>query len=301
MDSVPATLLTGFQAALLREGLAQSTRDKYAQHVTEFIEAIGGEDRITTATRRDAEDYLDRLLVEDGLGVATVRLRIAALRRFYDYLEERELLPDRSPFARIKAPKQRRKSNDWLHAEEDEAIYAACVTPQERVLHALLRYGGLRIGEATSLVQRNVDLERGELRVTVSKSDAGLRTVPLHPRLNAELQAWLARLEQRGLARPDLPLLVTKNRTAMKPQFGWRLIKRIAGRADVRPLPGAQLSEVTPHTLRRTFGTDLLNKGTRIETVSKLLGHADTRVTLDCYAELLPQTIRDEAMAAWGA
>jgi integrase len=58
---------------------------------------------------------------------------------------------------------------------------------------------------------------------------------------------------------------------------------------------------VTPHTLRRTFGTDLLNKDTRIETVSKLLGHADTRVTLDCYAELLPETIRSEAMRAWAS
>jgi integrase len=296
-----SALLRGFQAAILREGLATSTQAKYAQHVGEFVAAIGGDERIVTATRAEAETYLDQLSGVKGLGVATVRLRIAALRRFYEYLDERELLEARNPFARIKAPKQRRKANDWLHDDEDEAIYAACVTPQERIVHALLRYAGLRIGEATSIVQRNIDLARGELRVTVSKSDAGLRTIPLHPRLEKELQTWLSRVEEKGLRRADLPLLVTSRGTPMKAQFGWRLVKRVAGRAGVRPLPGAQQSSVTPHTLRRTFGTDLLNKDTRIETVSRLLGHADTRVTLDCYAELLPETIRTEAMRAWAS
>jgi integrase len=294
-------LIFGFKAALRREGLAESTQAKYLSHLAEWVDVIGGEEQLAGATRDDAERYLDRLLGADGLSVATVRLRLVAIKKFYDHLEDRELLDGRNPFARVKPPKARKKPNDFLSAAEDEAMHAACVTPQERILHALLRYGGLRIGEATALVQRNVDLERGELRVTVSKSDAGLRTIPIHDRLRKELEAWLSRLEQSGQLRPDLPLLITSNRTHMKAAFGWRLIKRIAGRANVRPLPGAQLSEVSPHTLRRTFGTDLLNRGTRIEFVSKMMGHSDTRVTLESYAELLPETVRVEAMNAWAS
>jgi integrase len=113
--------------------------------------------------------------------------------------------------------------------------------------------------------------------------------VPIHPELKKELVAWLAHLEGKDQRRADLPVLVTRNATPMKAQFGWRLIKRVAGRAEVRPLPRNQLSEVTPHTLRRTFGTDLLNRGMPLEHVSKLLGHADTRVTQACYAELLDE------------
>src|SRR5262249_6161257 len=157
--------LIGFRAALRREGLAEGTQTKYAQIVREWIDRLGGDEATLAATRSDADAYLDHLLVEEELGVATVRLRIAALRRFYDHIEERDLLPDRNPFARIKPPKQRRKPNDWLHPDEDEAIYEAAVSPQERILHALLRYAGLRIGEATALIQRNVDLDRNELRV----------------------------------------------------------------------------------------------------------------------------------------
>jgi integrase/recombinase XerD len=299
--NTPEHLVMGFQGALLREGLAKSSRDKYVQHVREFVEPLGAQDRIVAATRRDAEDYLDRLIGEAGLAVPTVRLRIAALRRFYDYLDDRELLDGRNPFGRIKAPKLKRKPNDWLREDEDLAVTNACVTRQERILHALLRFAGLRIGEATALVQRNLDLDRDELRVTVSKSDSGLRTVPIHPELRRELVAWLGHLEGKGQRRADLPVLVTKNGTPMKAQFGWRLIKRVAGRAEVRPLPGKQLSEVTPHTLRRTFGTDLLNRRMPLEHVSKLLGHADTRVTQACYAELLDETVRAAAISAWSS
>jgi integrase len=113
--------------------------------------------------------------------------------------------------------------------------------------------------------------------------------------------AWFGHLEGKGQRRADLPVLVTKNGTPMKAQFRWRLIKRVAGRAEVRPLPGKQLSEVTPHTRRRTFGTDLLNRRMPLEHVSKLLGHADTRVTQACYAELLDETVRAAAIKAWSS
>jgi integrase len=60
-------------------------------------------------------------------------------------------------------------------------------------------------------------------------------------------------------------------------------------------------SAVTPHTLRRTFGTELLNKGMALEQLSKLLGHADTRVTEASYAEMLDETVRAAAMRAWSS
>lgn len=69
----------------------------------------------------------------------------------------------------------------------------------------------------------------------------------------------------------------------------------------MRRLPAPALSRVSCHTLPRTFGSDLLNRGLRIEVVSKLLGHADTRTTEQCYAELLDSTVRDEFHRALGS
>jgi integrase len=86
-------------------------------------------------------------------------------------------------------------------------------------------------------------------------------------------------------------------------------VKRVAARAGVRlhgrdaqgrpvaiDLSGENVSAVTPHTLRRTFGSDLLNRQVRIEVVSAQLGHADTRITEKAYAKLLLSTQRKEVL-----
>ena len=78
----------------------------------------------------------------------------------------------------------------------------------------------------------------------------------------------------------------------MHHQYVCHTVKRVADRAGIRPG-----QNVTPHPLRRTFGSDLLNRGLRLEVVSRLLGHTSTRTTETAYAELLDQTIRDEALA----
>ena len=103
----------------------------------------------------------------------------------------------------------------------------------------------------------------------------------------------------------------------MRTSFAWRLVKRVAHRAGVRPrtctcntqhpphqpgcprnLNGYNKSDVSPHTLRRTFGSHLLNNGLRLEVVSKLLGHATTTITEQAYAELLDDTTRRELLHA---
>jgi site-specific recombinase XerD len=83
----------------------------------------------------------------------------------------------------------------------------------------------------------------------------------------------------------------------MHSQFAWRLVKRAALRGGVH-VDSTGTSSVSPHTLRRTLGSDLLNRGVRLEVVSKLLGHASTTITEQAYAELLDSTIVAEVLAA---
>jgi integrase len=112
------------------------------------------------------------------------------------------------------------KVHDWLRRSEDEALLSAFFkTEDERIIVWFLRWTGLRLGEALSLLISDLDLNEG--------------------------------------------------------------IKRL-----------------TPHRLRRTFGSHLLNEGVRLEVVSKLLGHRSTEVTEDAYAELLDQTVRQEMLTA---
>lgn len=100
-------------------------------------------------------------------------------------------------------------------------------------------------------------------------------------------------------------------------QYTEKIVRRVAHRAGVRVVEctcgstkktkhetgcprtqsGERLSDVTPHTLRRTFGSYLLNRGARLEIVSALLGHSSTQITERAYAELQAQTIRREMLA----
>jgi integrase/recombinase XerD len=300
-------LASEFVARLERQGYRPGTVTKYRHAAVDFLRWWGRDP--VSARRGDIEEYLDDWAHRVGASPSSVRLRIAALKKLYDYIDSRGRLIDddgrelRSPIDRVERPKSRRKANDWLDAEEDKALLSAAINPQERITLDLLRWTGLRVGEACALTWRDIDFGTSELRVRESKTDSGVRTVPILPELAESLRDWGSYLDGRGLRWPDGPVLVTGRRTAMKPQFAWRLVKRVASRGGVRAneardASGWNVSSLTPHTLRRTFATDLLNRGVRLETISRALGHADTRVTQNYYAQLLDKTAKDEILAA---
>lgn len=250
---------------------------------------------------------------------ATVRARIAALRSFFDYLERAGTGPFKNPMAGVIAPTLEQKPNDFLRPVEDAALLDCQAPPAEHIVIWLLRWTGLRVSEACGLRLQDIDLTSGResLLVRKSKTAAGVRTIPVVPALLPELETWMKGLHARGMLSPQAHVLATATGCAFKPSFVWRLVKRAGARAGVRPvrcecgsviktrhergcpqtMSGENVSEITPHTLRRTFGSDLLNRGLRLEVVSRLLGHSSTVVTERAYAELLGSTIRDELLA----
>jgi integrase/recombinase XerD len=187
-------------------------------------------------------------------------------------------------------PQEERKANDWLNSKEDEALLRAARTPQERIVVYLVRFSGLRIGEAASLLNEDVDTVAESITVRKSKTPSGRRAVPMLPELRPEVLAWQRYQRTRLLFDARLPFLATSNGAPMWPQYAWRVVKRVATNAGIR--------SVSPHTLRRTFGSDLLNGGVRLEVVSKVLGHASTTVTERSYAELLDATLVSEVLLA---
>jgi site-specific recombinase XerD len=286
MDGNTMVLLESYGARLARQGLAESTRRKYLAAVDRFLRSLD-RGNPESVTRQQVDDYLDRWHAAEQPAPASVRLHLSALKSFYGYLDDRNLLEGRNPVERITAPRVRRRPNDRLRADEAEALLAACLSEQEKVLIWLLRWTGLRVGETLGLTVEDVDLERRVIRVRASKTDAGLRTVPIVDELGVVLLTWIEGLRTRADWRPDMPLLATRGGTPWKEQFAWRLVKRVAHRAELRVTgPGPLQSAVTPHTLRRTYASDLINRGVPLEHVSKMLGHADVRVTQQAYAEL---------------
>jgi integrase/recombinase XerD len=294
--TVPATL-DSFGAYLTRRGRTPKTRAKYLRWLRQFEAWAGARDAGAISAHEIELLYLGPWHEDferrhgQAPSAHTVRSHIDALRSYYAFLERFDLLESPNPMRKIDSPKAPRKANDWLMPAEDQALLRAAVTPQERVLIYLLRFSGLRIGEAVALRNRDVDTQTNTITVRASKTPAGRRIVPILPELRREIVLWRSSLlRRRILPDPGGPFLATKNLTPMFPQYAWRVVKRVAESAGIR--------HVSPHTLRRTFGSDLLNRGVRLEVVSKALGHASTTVTEQSYAELLNATLVNEVLAA---
>lgn len=231
----------------------------------------------------------------------SLRAVMQAIASFYRFLERFDFLTDeegnrlRNPALALEAPTIKPAAElDWLKADEDDALLAGEMNPRERIIVSLLRMTGLRLSEATSLLNRDVDLAENTVHVRSSKSDAGYRSVPISPELRLQIQAWVAFTKAQGWYAVDGPFLVTRNRTAMKAQYVEDALDRVGQRVG---LP----RKLKPHTLRRTFGSHLINKGLRLEVVSKLLGHASTSITEKAYARLEDDTVRTEMLQALSA
>lgn len=239
-----------------------------------------------------------------------------ALSSFFRFMANYGLLTDaeghsvRNPMLAVEPPKVTRRRNDWLRRQEDEKLLETAMDSHEEILVHFLRWTGLRLGEALSLRICDVDLDEKTVTVSNSKTENGIRQVPVVPELVPRIKAWFAFLDSKGLYRPRGYFLCTTRSghwrnpktgeigssdpgSPMKPQQVEKIVRRVGERAGIEGL--------TPHRLRRTFGSFFLNEGVRLESVSNLLGHGDTRVTQLAYASLENATVRREMMQAVGS
>jgi integrase/recombinase XerD len=323
-------LLLAFDSYLARKARTAGTRRKYGEALAAYCHWLG-QRAPGNVDASEIDWYLEhwRHHFQQRHGrppaSASYRAQINALRAFYAYLDRFDLITDPSgqprpdPMRKIQPPKAQPVENDWLRPAEDHALLTCPGSLQERFLVSLLRWSGLRVSEATSLTLADLDPTPGQQAITVrhSKTSAGRRTIPIVPELQPLLNDWLDHLAEHNLDALSVPLLTSRHGTPMRTSFAWRLVKRVAHRAGVRPRPcschtthpphqpgcprnlnGYNKSDVSPHTLRRTFGSHLLNNGLRLEVVSKLLGHATTTITEQAYAQLLDDTTRRELLHA---
>jgi integrase len=230
-----SSTVASFMGYLSRRGRAQRTRVKYERYLKDFAQWAGERNPGELVAQEIELDYLGQWFEQfekrTGHPPAphTVRLHIGALKSYYAFLERFDLIA-RNPMRQIDSLRVPQRANDWLSAADDEALLRACVTPHEKIVIWLLRFSGLRIGEARALRNRDVDLVAGTITVRASKTAAGRRLIPILPELRPQIQSWERHQMVRGLLEPDLPFLSTANRTPMHSQFAWRLVKRVAAR-----------------------------------------------------------------------
>ena len=270
----------------IEKGLAVNSVSAYARDLGHFAGCLRDSGSTEVSGAELVRRYLDRLYSE-GLSSRTIARRLTTLRNFHGFLI-REGVLDTDPLAGIPLPRQWQLLPKLLSLEEIDSLLAAppAGTPlglRDRAMLHLLFASGPRVSELCGLELRDIDLEMGVLRV-LGKGNKQ-RLVPVGKAALAAVGEYLR--TGRGLllkGRSSRFLFVTARGGRLTRQGFWKLIGRYGRLAAVsRP--------ITPHLLRHSFATHLLERGADLRSVQAMLGHADISTT-QIYTHVLRSRLR---------
>jgi integrase/recombinase XerC len=213
--------------------------------------------------------YLARLTIDHAK--STLGRKLAAIRSFFKYLM-REGQVRKNPAELVSTPKKDKKVPFHLDIDEVTALVTApagidLLDLRDRAILESLYSSGLRVSELTGLDVGGVDLDEGLVRVLGKGGKE--RIVPLGSHARSAISDYLL---ARKNPPHDAPLLVNAR--------GGRLTSRSVGRiVDKYILHIAAMKKISPHTLRHTFATHLLEGGADLRSIQELLGHASLSTT----------------------
>ena len=239
----------------------------------------------------------------DANDATTIGKKLSALRTFFRFLQRRRVL-EANPAAAVRGPKKKRALPRALDVDDAfrlveapatvprptartrsaiEAAHAPALAARDAALFEVMYGGGLRVSEACGLDLGDVEADGPGLMVTVRHGKGGkVRTVPLGDAAARALAAWLALRPALPPARAGTaPLFVNHRGARLTTRSAQRLTRAWATASGVA-------GKVTPHALRHSYATHLLDGGVDLRSIQELLGHASlsstqiyTKVSLD--------------------
>ena len=244
----------------------------------EYLHAIGRED-LREVTEADVSAFLAHLREGDAdhgaLSAGSAARTVVAVRGFHKFaLQER--LVDADVAATVKPPSPPKRLPKSLSVTDINAILAAAgaggtsLASRDKALLELLYGTGARISEAVGLDIDDLDLDAAS--VLLRGKGAKQRVVPVGSYAIAAVQEYLVRARPDLLTQATPALLLNARGGRLSRQSAWAVLVRTAERAGVT-------AEVSPHTLRHSFATHLLDGGADVRVVQELLGHASVTTT----------------------
>lgn len=289
---LPADSVAAIEAYLehlrLVRRMSPNTIEAYARDLTALGRFAAGKGRRLTALSRGDLEALVRQLGSEGRSPRSVARTISGVRGFYRFLIVSRRT-DVSPADDLESPRALPALPRFLSLEEVERLLEApdTATPRglrDRAMIELLYATGLRVSELVGLRAADVDFEHGYLTCT-GKGDKQ-RIVPL----GSEATTWVKRYvaESRPVLlkrRSAVPLFVGGRGSGGMSRVGfWKLLKRYA-------VASGASRDVSPHVLRHSFATHLLERGADLRAIQLMLGHADVSTT-QIYTHVLEHRLR---------
>ncbi len=270
----------------VERGLSANSILAYSFDIKDF-QSYAGPGPIAGSDAAVVSGYLDRLAGQ-GLSSRTIARRLSALRTFFRFLQNEGRL-EGDPAALVRGPHQWQTLPKYLTRHEIERLLEQPdvqkpLGKRDRAMQELLYASGLRVSELCSLKMQDLNVDLGFVRVFGKGGKH--RMVPVGRQAMKAIQTWVA--EGRGLvlkSRSSAYIFVTGRGTAMTRQGFW---KNLSDYAKLAGLSG----RLTPHVLRHSFATHLLEGGADLRSVQSMLGHADIATT-QIYTHVVRTRLRE--------
>jgi integrase/recombinase XerC len=211
-------------------------------------------------------------MMEEGLNPSSINRKIAALRTFYGYLRRKKHI-DSDPTKILSALKTRKKLPAFVEEKSMEMLFEEGMFSddfeglRDRVIMELLYGSGIRLSELVELEVKDLNLPARTIRVFGKRAKE--RIVPVSTSLVQLLQKYI---EQRAPGEVTDILLLTDSYKPVYPVFVQRKVKQYLAAVTT-------LAQKSPHVLRHTYATHLLNRGADLNAIKELLGHANLAAT----------------------
>jgi len=260
----------------VEKGLSPNSIYSYTYDLKKFSDYMATNNKtIMAATREDVQQFLKFEKVKKKNSSRTLARSLAAIRQFYNFLSDNVENLD-NPTTKIESPHVEKTLPDYLTIKEVDNLFNSISEDdpyelRDKAIFELLYSSGLRISEAIELETTDVDFENNVLKV-IGKGDKE-RIVPMNDEAKRLMVKYLdlSRQDILGIRESEF-LFISKKGSNLNRKSVWRLLKNYVTRTSI-------LKNITPHTLRHSFATHLIENGADLRSVQELLGHMDISTT----------------------
>ena len=260
LNEIQKTLLNNFFTYLRGKRYRKSTIDTYVFFVADFI-AFHTKKELNSLDSRSVEEYLEVVFIKRKYAISTQRQFISALKLFIIFYPE-TMIND----LELARPKRSKKLPNVLAPEDIVTILQVTKNLKHRAIIALLYSSGLRVGEVTALELSHIDIVRNQLKVVSGKGRKDRFVVLAQtflPLLNNYLITY----------KPHFYFIEGPNKKRYSESSIRKFLHNSVALAGIK-------KHVTPHTLRHSYATHLLENGVSLRHIQELLGHSKPETTM---------------------
>lgn len=289
LSNAHSRLLQNFQEYLtVEKGLSDNSVHSYGYDLNKFAVFLGKEHIDFLEVK--ANDIM-RFLAEEKkrkISSKTLAREVVAIRQFYKFLKDENKL-NFNPTEKIETPEVSRTIPDYLTQEEIDELFLTIKEDniyelRDKCIFELLYSSGLRISEACSLKVTDLDLDG--MSIVVEGKGGRQRLVPFGEKSLDILNKYLTKSRPEILKKRTCEyLFVSKKGSFINRKSVWRLLNHYIERTGIK-------KKVTPHTLRHSFATHLIENHADLKAVQELLGHIDISTT-QIYTHMANKTLKE--------